>query len=268
MPEQIHSEDAKIFYDTQGEGAPLVLLHPFPTNHDFWSPVAPQLAARYRLILPDLRGHGDSEPGAGPATMEKHVADLQRILEAEHIQRAYFAGVSIGGYIIFEFWRRLRERMQALLLCDTRAQADTDEGRQTRLKAAEEVEHLGPDGYIESMVPKLLGETTRRNRLDRVSEARRMMGHMTGAGISAALRGMAARPDSIPTLKTINVPTLVMVGKEDTLTPPADAELIHREIRGSELATVPAAGHYAPFEQPEAAVQIMRGFLDRISHRE
>src|SRR5260370_13943457 len=154
--------------------------------------------------------------------------------------------------------------MQALILCDTRAQADTDEGRQPRVSGGEEVEDLGPDGYVESMVPKLLGETTRRNRLDRVSEARRMMGRMTGAGISAALRGMAARPDSIPTLKIINVPTLVMVGKEDTLTPPADAELMHREIRGSELATVPAAGHYAPFEHPEAAVQILRWFLARI----
>src|SRR5260370_10487873 len=182
--------------------------------------------------------------------------------------RSYFAGVSIGGYIIFEFWRRHRERMEALILCGSRGQADTDEGRQTRLNAAEEVEHSGPDGYIESMVPKLLGETTRRNRLDRVSEARRMMGRMTGAGISAALRGMAARPDSIPTLKTINIPTLVMVGKEDTLTPPADSELMHREIRGSQLTTVPAAGHYGPFYHPEAAVQIMRGFLDRISHRE
>ncbi len=264
MPEQIHSEDAEIFYDTQGQGPPLVLLHPFPSNHEFWNPIAPQLGTRYRLILPDLRCHGASQPGNGPATMQKHAADLLRILDAEHIQRACFAGVSIGGYILFEFWRRHRERVQALILCDTRAQADTQEGRQTRLKAAEEVERAGPDGYIEGMIPKLLGETTRRNRLDRVSEARRMMARMTSTGISSALRGMAARPDSVPTLKTIHVPVLIAVGKEDTLTPAADAELMHREIRGSELATVPAAGHYMPFEQPEAAIQIMRGFLDKI----
>jgi len=264
MPEQIHSDDAEIFYETRGQGAPLVLLHPFPSNHEFWSPIAPQLAARYRLILPDLRCHGASQPGNGPATMQKHVTDLLRILDAEHIQRACFAGVSIGGYILFEFWRQHRERVQALILCDTRAQADTEEGRQTRLKAAEEVERSGPDGYIEGMIPKLLGETTRRNRPDRVSEARKMMGWMTSTGVSSALRGMAARPDSIPTLKTINIPVLIAVGKEDILTPVADAELMHREIRGSEFATVPVAGHYMPFEQPEAAVQIMRGFLDKI----
>lgn len=264
MPEHIHSDDAEIVYETQGAGPPLVLLHPFPTNHDFWNPVAPQLAVRYRLILPDLRCHGASQPGAGPATMEKHATDLARILEAEHIPRACFAGVSIGGYILFEFWRRHRERVQALILCDTRAQGDTTEGRQTRLKAADEVERSGPNDYIESMVPKWLGESTRTNRPDRVAEARRMMGRMTGAGISAALRGMAARPDSISTLKTIDVPVLVIVGKEDTLTPVPDAELMHREVRGSEFAAIPAAGHYAPFEQPEAAVQLIRGFLDKI----
>jgi len=263
MPQHIHSDDAEIFYDIQGQGAPLVLLHPFPSNHDFWNPIAPELASRYRLILPDLRCHGASQPGNGPATMQKHAADLLRILDAEHIQRACFAGVSIGGYILFEFWRQHRERVQALILCDTRAQADTEEGRQTRLKAAEEVERLGPDSYIENMIPKLLGETTRRNRPDRLSEARRMMGRMTSTGISSALRGMAARPDSVPTLKTINVPVLIAAGKEDTLTPVADAELMHREIRGSEFAAVPAAGHYMPFERPEAAAQIMRGFLDK-----
>jgi 3-oxoadipate enol-lactonase len=154
--------------------------------------------------------------------------------------------------------------VQALILCDTRAQADTEEGRQTRLKAAEEVERTGPDSYIESMVPKLIGETTRRNRPDHVNQAREMMSRMTGAGISAALRGMAARSDSVSTLKTINIPTMIMVGNEDTLTPVADAELMHREIHGSEFAIVPAAGHYAPFERPEETVQIMRGFLDKI----
>ena len=263
MPGHVYSEDTDILYDTRGEGPPLVLLHPFPTNRNFWNPIAADLAARYRLILPDLRAHGDSQPGTGPATMQKHAADLVRIMEAERIQRAWFAGVSIGGYILFEFWRRHRERIEGLILCDTRAQADTDEGRQTRLKAAEDVERSGPDEYLEGMVPKLLGETTRRNRPDRVSEARGMMARMTRQGISAALRGMAARPDSIPTLKTISVPVLVIVGGEDTLTPPADAELMHREIRGSQLASVPIAGHYAPFEQPEAVVQLMRGFLGR-----
>lgn len=267
MPLQIHSEDAEIFYHTRGEGPPLILLHPFPTHHQFWNPIATQLETRYRLILPDLRGHGDSQPGEGLATMQKHAADLVRIMEAERVQRACFAGVSIGGYILFEFWRRHRERVVALILSDTRAQADTDEGRQTRLKAAEEVERSGPDDYLDSMVPKLLGETTRRNRHDRVSEARRMMARMTREGISVVLRGMAARPDSISTLKTINVPVLVMVGKEDTLTPPADAELMHREIRGSQFTSVPAAGHYMPFEQPEAAVQTMRGFLEDVSRR-
>lgn len=264
MPQHIRCDDADIFFETQGAGSPLVLLHPFPTNHHFWEPLVPRLSTRYRLIMPDLRCHGASQPGSG-AAMAKHTTDLLRILEAEQIARARFAGVSIGGYLLFEFWRQHRERVEAMVLCDTRAQADTAEGRQTRLKAAEEVERSGPDNYIDSMVPKLLGETTRTNRPDIVVRARAMMDSMTREGISCALRGMAARPDSIPTLKTINVPVMVIVGEEDSLTPLADAELMHREIRGSSFAVVPGAGHYAPFEQPQAVGQLMRGFLDKIS---
>lgn len=264
MLQHICSDDTDIFFEIQGTGPPLVLLHPFPTNHHFWEPLVPQLSTRYRLIMPDLRCHGASQLGSGAATMAKHAADLLRILEAQQIARARFVGVSIGGYILFEFWRQHRERVEAMVLCDTRAQADTNEGHQTRLKAAEEVERSGPDNYIDSMVPKLLGETTRTNRPDIVARARAMMDSMTREGISCALRGMAARPDSIPTLKTINVPVMVIVGEEDSLTPLADAQLMHREIRGSSFAVVPAAGHYAPFEQQQAVGQLMRGFLDKI----
>jgi pimeloyl-ACP methyl ester carboxylesterase len=175
--------------------------------------------------------------------------------------RAVFAGISIGGYVLFELWRRCRDRVAALILCDTRAQADTEEGRNNRLKAAEDVEQRGAEPFIDSMIPKLLGETTRRNRPDLVDRARQMMLKTSPQGIAAAQRGMAARPDSVPTLASITVPTLIVVGAEDTLTPPADAQLMHSHIPGSMLRTVPKAGHYAPFEQPEAVVEVMREFL-------
>lgn len=259
------SDDARIYYEANGEGPALVLLHPFPTNHEFWQPITEQLATRYRLIIPDLRGHGASEAGNGPATMEKHAADIARICDHAEIERAVFAGVSIGGYILFEFWRRYRERVRALILCDTRAQADTSEARATRLKSADEIEKSGSHAYIESMMPKWIGESTRRHNPERVATARKILERTSAAGMVAALRGMAARPDSIPTLKSIQAPALVMVGSEDTLTPRADAELMHKEIPGSKFAIIPAAGHYGPFEQPVAAVKEMRAFLDDLS---
>lgn len=260
----LSSDDAQIFYTVVGDGPPVVLLHPFPANHKAWLPAAELLASRYRLILPDLRGHGQSGAGTGPATMEKHAADLLRLTEACGVGKAVFAGVSIGGYVLFELWRRHRERIAGLILCDTRAGADSDEARVNRLKAADDVEQQGPVPFIDSMIPKLLGDTTRTTRPDLVERVRKMMLETSAAGIAAAQRGMAARPDSLPDLKTINVPTLVMVGAEDTVTPLTEAELLQRQIAGSRLEVIPRAGHYAVFEQHEAAGKAIRGFLDGI----
>lgn len=259
---RLTGQDAELHYEMLGEGPDLVLLHPFPTNHRFWMGVADMLASHHRLIAYDLRGHGDSSAGAGAATMEKHAADLARLCDVAKISHAVFAGVSIGGYVLFEFWRRHRERVAALILSDTRASADTEEGHAARLKSAEDVQQNGAAAFLESMVPKLLGQHTRENRPDLVDGARKMMAKMSAAGIVAIQQGMAARPDSVPTLATINVPTLVLVGAEDTLTPPADSELMHKHIAGSRLEVIPLAGHLAIFEQRNSAGKVIRGFLD------
>ncbi|HZQ91985.1 MAG TPA: alpha/beta fold hydrolase [Terriglobales bacterium] len=261
---QTRSGDTEIAYQVLGNGPPVVLLHPFPAHHGVWAPAAAELAARYRIILPDLRGHGQSPPGDGPATMEKHAADLVRVLDDAGAGRAVFAGNSIGGYILFEFWRRHRERVAALILVDTKAQADSDEARRARLQAAEDVQKTGPAGFVEKSVERLVGESTRRNRPDIADAARQMMSTATVAGIVAVQHGMAARPDSVPTLKTINVPTLILVGDEDIVTPQADAELMQRGISGSKLQRITAAGHYAPLEQPEQVARAMRGFVDGV----
>ena len=125
----IRSADADIFYWSLGNGPAVVLLHPFPANHEFWLPVAHNLATRYRVILPDLRGHGESGVGEGPATMVKHAADLARVINDAGIDRAPFIGVSIGGYVLMEFWRQHRHRITALGLCNTKASADAAEAR-------------------------------------------------------------------------------------------------------------------------------------------
>ena len=134
--ERLRSDDAELFFEIRGNGPPVVLLHPFPSNHEFWHPMAAALDSRYRLILPDLRGHGDSEIGDGPALMQKHALDLARLLDAAGVGKAAFVGCSIGGYILFEFWRRFRARVTSLALCDSRPQADTAEARANRLKTA------------------------------------------------------------------------------------------------------------------------------------
>jgi 3-oxoadipate enol-lactonase len=260
---QVRSGDTEIFYEVRGTGPDLVLLHPFPADHRIWIPVADMLATRFRVITPDIRGLGQSAPGDGVATMEKHAEDLRHVCEDARVERAVFGGNSIGGYILFEFWCRFRERVSGLIFVDTRAGSDTEEARKARLSAAEDVLRRGSEPFIDAQLPKLLGESTHRNRPDLVQDAKRMMLRASAAGIAAVQRGMAERPDSTPTLSTINVPTLIICGEEDTLTPVAEMEKIHHAIQGSVMRRVPKAGHYVPFEQPDACHRAIREMLQR-----
>lgn len=276
----VRSNDSDIYYFVQGDGPPVVLLHPFPLNHRFWLPVAERLSPQYRLIMPDLRGMGVSAPGDGTATMEKHAEDLRRVCDDARVGKAVFVGVSIGGYILFEFWRRFRERVTALGFCNTRAGADTEDGRKGRFESVKQIEERGTEMFIDGLLPKLIGGTTQRNRPDIVAEARRMAldrglphplaareGWGTGKGIIANQLGMAARRDSLPTLATIDVPTLCVGATEDIPSPTAEIERIHRGIRGSTLKVIQQAGHFAGLERPDAFAEILREFLMGVQHK-
>lgn len=255
----LRTSDAELFYETIGTGPDVVLLHPFPLSHNFWTSAAQQLSTRYRLILPDLRAHGDSELGDGPVTMQKLAADLAALCREERVSKAFFVGVSIGGYLLFEFWRRSREHVSALVLSNTRASAETAEGRANRLALADKVLREGTAGFIEDMLTKLTSPDTQRNRPDIVDAARRMMRQMSPQDIAAVQQGMADRADSIPTLKTIDVPALIMVGESEAK---QETELMHRQIAGSRMQIIPRAGHYAALEQPEEFGRNLRVFFD------
>lgn len=260
--QRVRSGDADIFYWTLGDGPPVVLLHPFPVHHEFWQPVTDTLAARHRLILPDLRAHGDSGVGEGPATMEKHAADVRAVMDDADVGRAPMIGVSIGGYLLFEFWRKYRSRVAALGLCNTKAPADNAEARAGRLQAANDVLDRGTDPFFESMIEKVLSKITRELRPDLVDGVLRMMKKMSPKGVAQVQRGMADRPDSVETLKTINVPTLLVTGDEDVTTGVKEVELMHQHIKGSQMRVIRKAGHYSPWEQPQQFALILRQFLD------
>jgi 3-oxoadipate enol-lactonase len=258
----IRSGDAEIVYRALGDGPPVVLLHPFPVNHEFWLPVAEALAFRYRVILPDLRGHGESDVGEGPATMEKHAADIAQVMDDADVGRAPMIGVSIGGYALFEFWRKFRGRVAALGLLNTKAPADGPEARAGRLQAANDVVERGTEPFLGTMIGRVLGKTTLETRPDLVDGAMRMMRKMSPDDIAQVQRGMAERRDSVETLKTINVPTLLVTGDEDVFTGVKEAELMRERIAGSEMRVIPKAGHYAAWEQPGEAIRLLRQFVD------
>ena len=257
----LHSGDTQLSYEVMGDGPPAVLLHPFPLNHHFWDAAAPAVSTRYRLLLPDLRAHGDSELGAGPVTMAKLADDLAALCREEGVSKAIFVGVSIGGYLLFEFWRRYREQVRALVLANTRPGAETAEGKTNRLQVADRVLNEGTAGFIEEMLTRLISPVTRSNRPDIVEAARRMMQKMSPDDIAEVQRGMAGRPDSIPTLATISVPTLLIAGDAD-MVPLSEFELMRQRISGSQLQVIRGAGHYAAMEKPQEFAALLRTFCD------
>jgi pimeloyl-ACP methyl ester carboxylesterase len=255
------SGDAQLVYEIAGTGPDVVLLHPFPLHHHFWDGVLAQLASRYRVFLPDLRAHGDSEAGEGTVTMQKLADDLDHLCREFEISKAIFVGVSIGGYALFEFWRRYRERVRALILANTRAGAETAEGRANRLGVAQKVLQEGTAGFVNELLPKLVSPATQTNRPDILDAVRNMAMKMSPADVAAVQRGMAERPDSIPTLTTINVPTLVIAGEDDSV-PLSELQLIHQHIAGSDLRVIAKAGHYAAMECPAEFGRLLRTFCD------
>ena len=196
-------------------------------------------------------------------TMTKLADDLDRLCRELDITRAIFVGVSIGGYALFEFWRRYRERVAALVLANTRAGAETPEGRAARLQIAEKVEREGTAAFIDDLLQKLFSKTTLANRPDIVDAARAMAKQMSPADIAQVQRGMADRADSIPTLAAINVPTLVIAGEDDSV-PLSELELMHQRIAGSQYRVIPKAGHYAAMEQPAEFGRLLRTFFDAL----
>jgi len=198
--------------------------------------------------------------------MQKHAEDLKKVCDDVGVGKATFIGVSIGGYILFEFWRRLRERVVGLGFCDTRANAETEEGKKTRAQAIQQIEERGVELFVDGLIPRLMGETTMRNRPDIVDEARRMMLVSTGKGVIANQLGMMERPDSNSMLATINVPTLFVGGSEDVGAPPDVIGEMHRQVRGSQLRIIPNAGHYSAMEKPLEFAGILREFLGGVNH--
>ena len=262
------SGDAQLFYTVQGEGPDLILLHPTPLNHRFWLELASALTPRYRVILPDLRGHGQSEPGDGPITMEKLGQDMERLMDELQIPRALFAGCSMGGYTLYELWRRAPARILALAFCCSRPQADSEANRAKREEWIQKIGERGTGDWIEAMLEQLIGVTARRRTPEKVREAREMMQGVRPSAAIALQQGLAARPDSVETAKTIRVPTLVLAGGEDQSSTTAEMKLLADLIRshgyGAEFTEIQDAGHYAPWEQPQLVGRLLRRFFDSL----
>lgn len=252
-------------YADEGSGEAILLVHGFPFDHTQWDPQIEAFSAKYRVIAPDLRGHGQSQAPPGPYSMELFAEDLAKLLDHLGVEKVILGGLSMGGYIAFAFLRKYPERVQALILADTRPQADTPEGAKGREDAARLVEKEGTAGAIERLLPKLLTAKTLESRPEVVTKVRAMMERCSPTGWAGAQRGMAQRPDSTPLLSQVTVPTLIIVGEEDILTPPEDSRKMHSPIPGSRLEVIPGAAHVTTLEQPEDFNSALSQFLKSLS---
>ena len=266
------SNSAKLSFQDSGNGLPVVFLHPTPLDHEFWRPLIENLGG-VRAIAPDLRGHGASElgnrlptggfslvPDAPVLTIDRLATDILALMDHLRLVRAIFVGCSIGGYMLFELWRRAPERMRALAFVCSKPQADTEAGLARREANIAAIRDSGVGPFFAGQAKALIGGTARTRRPEIVAELRDRMTLTTEAAV-AVQAGLAVRADSLPTVATIDVPVLAIAGGEDIAVSAAEMEALRAAPGESEFHLLPDAGHFAAYEQPEKVAALLAEWL-------
>lgn len=263
-------------YDESGAGVPLLWLHGYPLDRTLWAPQLAHNIAGIKQIAIDLPGFGESDrltaarfnsvaggpvPGVTVNSLDAWADSVAVTLTAMGIPRVILGGLSMGGYLAFAFWRRHAVRVRALILADTRAGADSEETKAKRNAAQALARAEGAAAIAKAMLPGMFGKTTRAQHPELDIPIEEMMRRQHVESIVAALDALRDRPDSTPTLETISVPTLVVRGEEDVLTPMSESELMQRSIPGSRLARIPGAGHLSNFEASAVFNRLLSEFL-------
>jgi 3-oxoadipate enol-lactonase len=269
------SDGTRLSFREIGAGWPVIFLHPTPLDHDYWLPLIEDLSG-VRAIVPDLRGHGESElgqnlpvggfarvPDAPVLTMEQLAADIIALLNHLELAEAVFAGCSIGGYVMLELWRRIPKRMQALAFVCSKAQPDAEANLAKRAANIAQVRAGESAALFDGMAQTLIGATARERRPEIVAEVRARM-TLTPEAVVAVQAGLAVRPDSLPTVDTIDVPLLAIAGGEDPAVTPAEMEAFWAVLDGCEFHLLPDAGHFAAYEQPRKVAALLSEWLKQL----
>jgi 3-oxoadipate enol-lactonase len=248
-----------------GHGRPagtLVLIHGFPLNPTMWEPQFPLAERGWRIVAPELRGFGDGGGDLPTTSIDDYAADIIDLLDALHIEDAVITGLSMGGYITFSMFRHAPTYFRGMVLADTRSEGDTPEAVAGRKGMQQLARDKGAAAIADALLPKLVGDTTRRARPDVVEHLRKQITGNSVESIAGALAALMTRPDSTPTLSTIRCPVQILVGDEDAITPPPLSDQMHRDIAGSELVVIKGAGHMSNMEQPQPFNDALARFLE------
>ncbi len=256
---RVRISDIELSVHDEGSGPVLLLVHGFPLDHSMWQHQIPFFAKTHRVIVPDLRGFGKSDPAHGTVTMERYSDDLSEMLDALQItEPVNFCGLSMGGYVAWQFHRRHGKRIAKLVLCDTRSIADSGEAAEHRLQLATQVESHGTAIVAEGMLPKLFGSEADPQTVENLKQ---VILHNQPSGVAAALRGMSVRPDVTTTLGSIGEPTLLVCGEQDVISPPAEMREIAQAIAHATFVEIAGCGHMSPLEAPEPFNAALSEFL-------
>lgn len=254
--------EVDLYTRESGDGVPLVLLHAFPLNSAMWLGQRESLGDVCRVITPDLRGFGGSTLGADAPSLDVMADDVVRLLDNLELERVVLGGLSMGGYVCMALLRRHLDRVFALVLADTKASADALAARDNRHRIAGELD-ADPESTIlvDEVLPALVGTTTKERRPLVLGRIRGLVQQAPAAAAAWAQRAMAERPDSVDTLRAVDVPALVVVGEEDALSPPDEAVVMADALPDSRLVRIPGAGHLTAVETPEHLNEVLRAFV-------
>jgi pimeloyl-ACP methyl ester carboxylesterase len=253
---------AAIQYADKGQGPAVLFLHGFGLSLGMWD-AQEALAPRYRIVRFDARGFGGSEVGDALLSMARIADDAAVLIDRLRLGPVVLVGCSMGGYAALSFAQKHPSLLRGLVLVDTRAGADSPEARMGRGDLAARVMKEGPQAALDFFLPRVFGETTKKSRGDVMARFKDMVLATSPRGLSDGLHGIAGRQDSTPLLREIHVPTLVVCGEEDLITPRADAEIMQRGIAGAELAMIPKSGHLPSMETPDEFNLVLANFLSR-----
>ena len=261
---KINVGDIELSVRQDGQGPPLLFVHGFPLDHTMWNKQIEEFSKDYRVIAPDLRGFGASALGAGPASMARLADDLAAMLGELQVTRpVVFCGLSMGGYVGWQFWDRHSDRLDKLILCDTRAAADSAETAHGRRETAARTLREGTAGeLIDTTLPKLFAKSTNTTEPVLIDSTRRVMESTKVQTIAATLEAMAERPDFEPRLAEITVSTLLICGEHDMITPVEEMRQVAAAIPDAQFEEILGAGHMAPMEQPAAVNRAIHEFLE------
>lgn len=256
-----------IFYIAEGrsDATPVVFIHGFPFSHEMWREQVALVSKEFRAIAYDTRGHGKSYIGEAQFTIEHHVDDLIGLMDCWMIEKAVVVGLSMGGYITLRALERNPERFRAAVLCDTKSEADTNEGKLKRFENMKIVREQGSEAFADLFTKHVFAPESCTTKPEAIQLIRNIIKSTPPLSIAGTLLALASRTDTTASLAKIKVPTLILVGEKDITTPPANSQSMHEKIRGSELHIIPNAAHMSNLENPDEFNRHLLVFLKRIA---